>query len=96
LARDDAPKAAALQKEIQAHKEKTAKTNRKLARDIAKWVDTAMSTSAQPKAQASSSCGGDGDDDDLGVVGVGVEEDGVDDTKGPVKGRAADGTSSSK
>jgi hypothetical protein len=94
LARDDAPKAAALQKEIQAHKEKTAKTNRKLARDIAKWVDTAMSTSAQPKAQASSSCGGDGDDDDLGVVGEGDDEDGVDDTKGPVKGRAPGGTSS--
>jgi hypothetical protein len=94
LARYDALKAAALQKEIQSHKEKTAKTNRKLARDIAKWVDTAMSTSAQPKAQASSSCGGDGDDDDLGVVGEGEDEDGVDDTKGPVKGRVPGGTNS--
>lgn len=40
----DATKAAALQKEIQAFREKAAKSNRKLARDIASWVESAMST----------------------------------------------------
>ena len=61
----DTTKAAALQKEIQSHKDRTARSNRKLARDIADWVSTAMGAE---KGQ------GGTDTADLGVM----EEEGED------------------
>jgi hypothetical protein len=77
----DATKASALQREIQAHKEKTARSNRKLARDIASWVDTAMSASSKPGAGGggrSAAAAGSGEDGDVGVLDEGEGEEGDD------------------
>lgn len=58
--------------EIQNFKKNIAKSNRKLARDIASWVSTAMSAEGK-KGVSSRKKNENGEDDDLGVLG---EEEG--------------------
>ena len=58
--------------EVQTFKKNIAKSNRKLARDIASWVSTAMSAEGK-KGLSSSERNENGEDDDLGVLG---EEEG--------------------
>jgi hypothetical protein len=54
-------KAASLQKEIDAFKVQSARSNRKLARDIASWVETAMSSKGSgPSAGAAGAGAGAG------------------------------------
>lgn len=76
LQRYDAPKAASLDTEIQAFKKNAAKSNRKLARDIASWVSTAMSNTEKGAADRAGGEGGAGLDgtEDLGVLDEEVEE----------------------
>jgi hypothetical protein len=57
-------KAASLQKEIDAFKVQSARSNRKLARDIASWVETAMSSKGSgPSAGAAGAAGRDNEND---------------------------------
>lgn len=58
--------------EIQTFKKNIAKSNRKLARDIASWVSTAMSAEGK-KGVSGRERNENGEDDDLGVLG---EEEG--------------------
>eukprot|EP01032_Pedospumella_encystans_P018630 gene18630-21201_t len=68
LRRYDISKATALDTEIQTFKKNIAKSNRKLARDIASWVSTAMSAEGK-KGVNNNGKGGNNGDDDLGVLG---------------------------
>ena len=55
--------------EIQTFKKNVAKSNRKLARDIASWVSTAMSAEGKKSVTNSQKGGNNDDNDDLGVLG---------------------------
>lgn len=78
LHRYDASKAASLDAEIQTFRKNAAKSNRKLARDIASWVSTAMSNTEKGAAGRAGGAGGaDLDDtDDLGVLHEEEEDEG--------------------
>lgn len=66
--------------EIQTFKKNIAKSNRKLARDIASWVSTAMS--AEGKKSVNNS-----EDNDLGILG---EEEGDGEEEEEVRGQQQD------
>lgn len=87
LSRYDANKATALQKDIQTFKERTARSNRKLARDIAKWVDTAMTHSTG--GGSGSGGGGGGPEGDLGVLGEEQGDEEENEGEGEGKGHFA-------
>ena len=82
LERYDAGKATALAREIQQFKEQTAKSNRKLAKDIATWVSTAMESSSGAMESRSKGAGrkqeneGESDGDDLGILEDNEDDDG--------------------
>ena len=85
LERYDAGKATALAREIQQFKEQTAKSNRKLAKDIATWVSTAMESSSSSGAKSRDDGKGAGrkqenegesDGDDLGILEDNEDDDG--------------------
>lgn len=63
----DAAKATQLQNEIHAFRGKRQKENKKLAREIAKWVDTALQSSSNPSPS--------GTEEDLMIAGEAEEEE---------------------
>eukprot|EP01038_Epipyxis_sp_PR26KG_P014779 gene14779-19861_t len=71
LIRYDQPRADTLEKEIKSYRLKQQKTNRKLAKDIANWIDTAMTMSSQH--QKSSTQSDHMNDHDTGLDDIDIE-----------------------
>ena len=70
----DEGKANSLLKEIQAFKEQTTKINRKLARDIAAWVGTAMEETGKGGSRGGEKSAGGRGQADLNILDDGGED----------------------
>ena len=76
LAQYDVSKAKALENDIVLFKKKQQKDNRKLARDIAQWVDQAMTKNSSNSSSSSANATGDGNDgEDIDVLEDEEEEE---------------------
>ena len=70
----DPTKAAYINSEVDSFLTRRQKSNRKLTRDVAQWVETAMQISAEKKSSTSGGGAGSMDVDDI-TIDFGDEEE---------------------